>query len=52
MANAQADPPPSWNEGSAKDAILKFVRSTNDSAGADFVPPEERIATFDQDGTR
>jgi hypothetical protein len=50
-ADAQADPLPSWNEGAAKDAILKFVRSTSDSASADYVPPEERIATFDQDGT-
>jgi hypothetical protein len=51
MADAQADPLPSWNEGPAKDAVLKFVRSTTDSTGPDFVPPEERIATFDQDGT-
>jgi phosphoglycolate phosphatase-like HAD superfamily hydrolase len=49
--DAQADPLPSWNEGAAKDAILKFVRSTTVSASPDFVPPEERIATFDQDGT-
>jgi phosphoglycolate phosphatase-like HAD superfamily hydrolase len=50
-ADAQADPLPSWNEGAAKNAILKFVRSTTDSGGPDFVPPDERIATFDQDGT-
>jgi phosphoglycolate phosphatase-like HAD superfamily hydrolase len=42
---------PSWNEGSAKQAILAFVRDTTDRANPKFVPPEERIATFDQDGT-
>lgn len=42
---------PSWNEGSAKQAILNFVRDTTDPASPKFVPPEERIATFDQDGT-
>src|SRR6201999_67245 len=42
---------PSWNEGAAKQAILNFVRDTTDRANPKFVPPEERIATFDQDGT-
>jgi phosphoglycolate phosphatase-like HAD superfamily hydrolase len=42
---------PSWNEGPAKQAILDFVRTTTDQASSKFVPPEERIATFDQDGT-
>ena len=42
---------PSWNEGPAKQAILDFVRDTTDRASPKFVPPEERIATFDQDGT-
>jgi hypothetical protein len=41
----------SWNEGPAKEAILNFVRATTDRASASFVPPEERVATFDQDGT-
>jgi hypothetical protein len=41
----------SWNEGPAKQAILDFVRSTTDQASSKFVPPEQRIATFDQDGT-
>jgi hypothetical protein len=50
-AEAQSDPLPSWNDGPAKEAILKFVRATTDSSGPDFVPPPERIATFDQDGT-
>src|SRR4249920_4188326 len=42
---------PSWNEGPAKQAILDFVRDTTDRASPKFVPPEQRIATFDQDGT-
>jgi phosphoglycolate phosphatase-like HAD superfamily hydrolase len=42
---------PSWNEGSAKQAILDFVRDTTDPEDPKFVPPEERIVTFDQDGT-
>ena len=46
-----ADPLPSWNDGPAKQAIVDFVRATTDTASPQFVPPEERIATFDQDGT-
>jgi hypothetical protein len=48
---APSDALPSWNEGPAKQAILNFVRDTTDQAGPKFVRPEERIATFDQDGT-
>jgi len=44
------DPLPTWNEGAAKTAILEFVRSVTQPGGA-FVPVEERIATFDADGT-
>ncbi len=50
-AGAEADPLPSWNDGPARQAILRFVRETTDPSSAKFVPPEERIATFDQDGT-
>jgi hypothetical protein len=50
-AHAQTDPLPSWNEGPAKQAILEFVKATTDKASPKFVPPEARIATFDQDGT-
>jgi phosphoglycolate phosphatase-like HAD superfamily hydrolase len=42
---------PSWNEGPVKQAIVDFVRATTDRASPTFVPPEARIATFDQDGT-
>src|SRR5215510_9450135 len=41
----------SWNDGSAKQAILDFVRAATDRASPKFIPPEDRIATFDQDGT-
>jgi phosphoglycolate phosphatase-like HAD superfamily hydrolase len=55
-AMAQTRPPQdiplgSWNEGPAKQAILDFVRSTTDQSSSKFVLPEQRIATFDQDGT-
>jgi phosphoglycolate phosphatase-like HAD superfamily hydrolase len=46
-----AAPLPSWNDGPTKSAILDFVRATTDRAGPKYVPPEERVATFDQDGT-
>ena len=49
--HAQTDPLPSWNDGPAKQAIVEFVRATTDKASPKFVPPEARIATFDQDGT-
>ncbi len=45
------DPLPSWNDGAAKKAIVEFVQSTTAKGSPKFVPPEERIATFDQDGT-
>ena len=41
----------SWNEGPAKQAIIDFVHATTDKESPHFVPPEERVATFDQDGT-
>jgi phosphoglycolate phosphatase-like HAD superfamily hydrolase len=41
----------SWNDGPAKQAIIDFVRATTDQGSPKFVPPEERVATFDQDGT-
>jgi phosphoglycolate phosphatase-like HAD superfamily hydrolase len=47
----QADPLPSWSDGPAKQAIVDFVRATTEPGSPDFVAPEERIASFDQDGT-
>jgi hypothetical protein len=48
---AFADPLPSWNAGAAKSAIEMFVRSVATPGSAQFVPPAERIAVFDNDGT-
>jgi phosphoglycolate phosphatase-like HAD superfamily hydrolase len=51
VAQAQPDPLPSWNDGPAKQAIVEFVQTTTTQGSPKFVPPAERIATFDQDGT-
>ena len=50
-SRAQTDPLPSWNEGAAKKSITEFVARVTAQGGADFVPIEQRIATFDNDGT-
>jgi hypothetical protein len=50
-ALAQSDPLPSWNEGRSKKSILDFVSAVTTEGAPDFVPPPERIATFDNDGT-
>ena len=50
LARAQ-EPLSSWNDGAAKQAIVEFVKATTAQGSPQFVPPEERIATFDQDGT-
>ena len=50
-AHAQSDPLPSWNDGPPKKAIVEFVQATTTQGGPRFVPPPERVATFDQDGT-
>jgi hypothetical protein len=46
-----ADPLPSWNSGTAKNAILEFVERTTKEGTPDFVPVSERITVFDNDGT-
>src|SRR5918995_7359045 len=50
-AAAQTDPLPSWNEGAVKQSIIAFVSAVTREGSPDFVPPPERIATFDNDGT-
>ena len=45
------DPLPSWNDGAAKKSIIEFVAKVTKDGSPDFVPPAERIATFDNDGT-
>jgi phosphoglycolate phosphatase-like HAD superfamily hydrolase len=46
-----ADPLASWNDGPAKKSITEFVAKVTEEGSPDFVPPAERIATFDNDGT-
>jgi len=52
LALAQAsDPLPSWNDGATKQSIVAFVKKVTTPGSPTFVPPPERIATFDNDGT-
>ncbi|MEI9478750.1 MAG: HAD family hydrolase [Deltaproteobacteria bacterium] len=51
QASAQADLLPSWNGGAAKESIIEFVAKVTKKGGTEFVPPMERIAVFDNDGT-
>tara|TARA_R100000789_G_scaffold98871_1_gene103760 strand:+ start:225 stop:1232 length:1008 start_codon:yes stop_codon:yes gene_type:complete len=46
----QHDPLPSWNDTAAKQAIVAFVTQVTQEGSEDYVPPAERIATFDNDG--
>jgi phosphoserine phosphatase len=48
---AATDPLPSWEAGATKDSIVNFVTAVTNENGPDYVPPNERIATFDNDGT-
>jgi phosphoglycolate phosphatase-like HAD superfamily hydrolase len=50
-AGADTSSLPSWNDGPAKQAIISFVKDVTDKSGTKYVEPEDRIATFDQDGT-
>ncbi|HEY7001650.1 MAG TPA: hypothetical protein VH330_07900, partial [Candidatus Udaeobacter sp.] len=50
-AFAQTDPLPSWNDTGAKKAIIDFVARVTKEGSQDFVKPEDRFATFDNDGT-
>jgi phosphoserine phosphatase len=45
------DPLPSWRQGTSKQAILHFVERTTSDGSPDLVPPPERVAVFDNDGT-
>ncbi len=51
QARRRDEPLPSWNEGPTKEAIIEFVRATTTESSPNFLPPERRIAEFDQDGT-
>jgi len=46
-----SDPLASWNDGPAKRSIVQFVKKVTKAGAADFVPPAERVAVFDNDGT-
>src|SRR3954447_24123145 len=46
-----ADALPSWNDEAAKKSIVEFVAKVTTEGSSEFVPPSERIATFDNDGT-
>ncbi|MGN7818564.1 HAD family hydrolase [Chitinophaga sp. 22536] len=50
-AQAQGDPLPSWNSGAVKQSIIRFVSTITNEQSTQYVPPEDRIATFDNDGT-
>ncbi len=50
-AGQASDLLPSWNDGEPRQAILDFLDAVVDPAGPSYVPPEDRIATFDVDGT-
>jgi phosphoglycolate phosphatase-like HAD superfamily hydrolase len=50
-AVAQTDTLPSWSDGSARQSIIEFVEHVTTEGGRDYVPPAERIAVFDNDGT-
>jgi hypothetical protein len=51
VTRAVIDPLPSWREGAAKRRVLDFVERVTTEGGSDAVPPEERVAVFDNDGT-
>ena len=51
QARENSDPLPSWNEGPTKEAIINFVNEVTNESSSNFVKPEDRIATFDNDGT-
>jgi haloacid dehalogenase-like hydrolase len=51
LRSAESDPLPSWNDGPSKTSIVDFVERVTREDQPDYVKPEERIATFDHDGT-
>ena len=51
MAGVQADPLPSWQDSPSRQQIIAFVEAVTTAGSADFVPEQERIAVFDNDGT-
>ena len=50
-AVSAAEPLPSWNDGPARRSIVAFVENVTREGGPGYVPPAERVAVFDNDGT-
>ncbi len=50
-AAGAADPLPSWQQAAGKQAIQEFVQRVTTEGSPELVPPEERVAVFDNDGT-
>lgn len=50
-AAAGTDQLASWNEGPVKRALIDFMSRVTTDGSPEFVPPAERIAVFDNDGT-
>lgn len=51
LGRVWSDDLPSWNEGVVKNSIIQFVKSVTDKKSPSFIPPSDRIAAFDEDGT-
>jgi hypothetical protein len=48
--NKNPNPLPSWNSGKTKDAIINYVKDVTNSESKNFIPINDRISTFDNDG--
>ena len=48
---AETNPLPSWNEGASKSTLLGFVAKVTKESSPGYIPPADRIAVFDNDGT-
>ncbi|HEX4850569.1 MAG TPA: HAD family hydrolase, partial [Puia sp.] len=51
IPNTKGDPLPSWNEGDVKKGIIQFVTTATKEGSSGFIPVNDRIAVFDNDGT-
>jgi phosphoglycolate phosphatase-like HAD superfamily hydrolase len=51
VTSANTEPLPSWNDTAARRAIMQFVEAVSGADREGHVPPEERVAVFDNDGT-
>ena len=51
LSSSGSDPLPSWADGPARQAILAFVDDVTRDGSPGYVPPEQRVTTFDNDGT-